>query len=85
MPAAVQRYRHLKRPSHRRANSAELPPLRILPPPIIPNSPPASDIDLDVDYQSEIAPVLGQCLVRYFCLLALLICLDACADNSRPP
>ena len=71
LPAAVQRYRHLQRPSHRRANSAELPPLSILPPPIFPNSPPSADIDLDVDYQSEVAPVLGECLVGLLLLLRL--------------
>lgn len=64
LPAAMQRYRHLQRPSHRRANSAELPPLSILPPPVFPNSAPSPDIDMNVDYEAEIAPALQQCLVR---------------------
>ncbi len=62
-PAALHRQRHLHKPSLRRANSAELPPLRPLPPPITLHSQPAVDVDLDVDYQAEVAPFLGQCLV----------------------
>ncbi len=64
LPAALHRQRHLHKPSLRRANSAELPPLRALPPPITLNSQPAVDVDLNLDYQSEVAPFLGQCLVR---------------------
>ncbi len=59
----LHRQRHLHKPSPRRANSAELPPLRALPPPITLHSQPAVDVDLDVDYQAEVAPFLGQCLV----------------------
>ncbi|KAL3141527.1 hypothetical protein ABBQ32_004776 [Trebouxia sp. C0010 RCD-2024] len=61
IPAALHRQRNLHKPSLRRANSAELPPLRTLPPPITLNSLP-SDIDLNVDYQTEVAPFLGVCL-----------------------
>ncbi len=67
LPAALHRQRHLHKPSLRRANSAELPPLRALPPPITLHSQPAVDVDLDVDYQSEVAPFLGQCLVSFVC------------------
>ena len=74
LPAALHNHqRHLYNPSLRRANSSELPPLEALPPPITLNAQPSVDIDLDVDYQSEVAPFLGQCLVRTLLLLLLLL------------
>lgn len=47
---------------HRKAPS-ELPPLRKLPPPITHASPPAPDVDMDVDFKTEVEPHLGECLV----------------------
>ena len=51
----------------RRAQPAQLlqalPPLAPLAPPVLPSSQPAPDVDLNVDYQSEVAPFLGRCLV----------------------
>lgn len=40
-----------------------LPPLAPLAPPVLPSSEPAADVDLNVDYQTEVAPFLGRCLV----------------------
>ena len=40
-----------------------LPPLTLLPPPLSPGSPPVAGIDLEVDYETEIKPFLGRCLV----------------------
>lgn len=40
-----------------------LPPLAPLAPPVLPSSEPAPGVDLNVDYQSEVAPFLGRCLV----------------------
>jgi hypothetical protein len=40
-----------------------LPPLRVLPPPVTAGSPPLPHVDLDVDFETEIRPYLGQCLV----------------------
>lgn len=45
-----------------------LPPLAPLAPPVLPSSQPAPDVDLNVDYQSEVAPYLGRCLVRCCCV-----------------
>ena len=61
----------MHKPSMRRANSAELPPLRALPPPITLSSLPSVNIDLDVDYQTEVAPFLGTCLVSTCLLLSV--------------
>ncbi len=45
---------------------ATLPALTQLPPPVGPASPPAAGIDLDVDYDAEIRPHLGRCIVRKY-------------------
>lgn len=86
IPAALHRQRNLHKPSLRRANSAELPPLRTLPPPITLNSLP-SDIDLNVDYQTEVAPFLGVCLVTFsaaFASISLVFCtLFLYKENER--
>ena len=57
-----------------RANSAELPSLRALPPPITLSALPSMDIDLDVDYQTEVAPFLDTYLVS-ICSLLSVACL----------
>ena len=72
LPAALYLQRYMHKPSLRRANSAELPPLRALPPPITLSSLPSVNIDLDVDYQTEVAPFLGTCLVSICLLLPVL-------------
>lgn len=69
LPAALHHQRHLHKPSMRRAVSAELPPLRALPPPITLSSLPSVNIDLDVDYQTEVAPFLGTCLVGHLLVI----------------
>jgi len=59
-----------------------LPPLAPLAPPVLPSSQPAPDVDLNVDYQSEVAPFLGLCLVGCCCASVSLLAarrLLACA------
>lgn len=41
-----------------------LPPMTALPPPLGPGSSPVAGIDLQVDYETEVKPFLGRCLVR---------------------
>lgn len=41
-----------------------LPPMTQLAPPLGPGSAPVAGIDLNVDYELEIRPFLGRCLVR---------------------
>ena len=44
---------------------ATLPALTQLPPLVGPASPPVDGIDLNVDYDTEIRPHLGRCIVRW--------------------
>lgn len=39
-----------------------LPALTQLPPPLLPGGGPADDVDLNVDFEAEVAPYLGRCL-----------------------
>jgi hypothetical protein len=52
-----------------------LPPLRVLPPPVTAGSPPLPHVDLDVDFETELRPYLGQCLV---CPTTNPVCLCPC-------
>ena len=51
-----------------------LPPLAPLAPLVLPSSQPAPDVDLNVDYQSEVAPFLGRCLVSCAVLCCAVLC-----------
>ena len=52
-----------KRGRHFRNNISVLPPLKSLPPPVSLSDPVSSNIDLRVNFESEIMPYLGRCLV----------------------
>ena len=55
-----------KRGRHFRNKLSVLPPLKSLPPPISLSDPVSSNIDLRVNFESEIKPFLGHCLVSLF-------------------
>ena len=54
-----------KRGKHFRNKISVLPPLKSLPPPISLSDPVSSNIDLRVNFETEIKPFLGQCLVSF--------------------
>ena len=60
-----------------------LPALTQLPPPVGPTSPPAAGVDLDVDYEAEIRPNLGRCIVRISLAMGYNTHLARCLNWSR--
>lgn len=54
-----------KRGKHFRSKISVLPPLKSLPPPISLSDPVSSNIDLRVNFETEIKPFLGRCLVSF--------------------
>lgn len=74
-PATYPSLQFLRR---RRAQPTQLlqalPPLAPLAPPVLPSSQPAPGVDLNVDYQTEVAPFLGRCLVSSWAGAACFAC-----------
>ena len=54
---------HARGLPYRRQTSTFLPPLKSLPPPPSLSLPPAANIDLYVDFETELKPFLSTCLV----------------------
>ncbi|KAL4420504.1 hypothetical protein ABPG75_010160 [Micractinium tetrahymenae] len=54
----------MRRPrgQHQQGLRAPPPPLTALAPPVMLSGPPAPDVDLNADYEREVAPFLGRCL-----------------------
>ena len=67
----------LRHAGRRRASAPQLPralpPLAALPPPVLPGGGPLPDVDLDVDWETELRPGMGPCLVRLGRLCAGLV------------
>lgn len=65
-PAKPKPDKESHRVQHIRNKLSVLPPLKSLPPPVNLSAPISSSINLRVDFEREIQPYLGRCLVSSF-------------------